>query len=69
MAFAHIWFVISDIDKPFTVPEIMDNIHTNIEFLSACHTGAAGYEEMPDEAIHLEAGLEFLEFKSVIGTP
>ncbi|KAG2108645.1 uncharacterized protein F5147DRAFT_165223 [Suillus discolor] len=53
-------------DKLFTVSEIMGN---NI-FLSACHTGAAGYEEMPDEVIHLAAGLQFWGFNwSMFGTP
>ncbi|KAG2108775.1 hypothetical protein BD769DRAFT_1365833, partial [Suillus cothurnatus] len=36
-------------------------------FLSACHT-AVSDEKMPNEVIHLAAGLQFSGFKSVIGT-
>src|SRR6202044_1856371 len=36
-------------------------------FLSACHT-AAGLKELPEEAMHLAAGLQFAGFPSVIAT-
>ncbi|KAG2118410.1 CHAT domain-containing protein [Suillus clintonianus] len=56
-------------DKPVTLLDIMENNSPQAEFafLSACHT-AVGDEETPDEAIHLAAGLQFLGFKSVVGT-
>ncbi|KAG1730548.1 CHAT domain-containing protein [Suillus paluster] len=56
-------------DKPLTLLDIMDNDapHAEFAFLSACHT-AVGDEEMPDEVIHLAAGMQFSGFKSVIGT-
>ncbi|KAG1758834.1 hypothetical protein EDD22DRAFT_971937 [Suillus occidentalis] len=41
--------------------------HAEFSFLSACHT-AVSDEEMPDEVIHLAAGLQFSGFKSVVGT-
>ncbi|KAG2063108.1 hypothetical protein BDR04DRAFT_1199180 [Suillus decipiens] len=49
--------------------DIMEKDIPDAEFasLSACHT-AVGDEEMPDEVIHLAAGLQFSGFKSVIGT-
>ncbi|KAG1862765.1 CHAT domain-containing protein [Suillus subalutaceus] len=56
-------------DKPLTLLDIMekDIPHAEFAFLSASHT-AVGDEEMPDEVIHLAAGLQFSGFKSVIGT-
>ncbi|KAG2080567.1 CHAT domain-containing protein, partial [Suillus cothurnatus] len=56
-------------DKHLTLLNIMekDIPHAEFAFLSACHT-AVGDEETPDEVIHLAAGLQFLGFKSVIGT-
>ncbi|KAG1724646.1 CHAT domain-containing protein [Suillus paluster] len=56
-------------DQPLTLLDIMENDAPQAEFafLSACHT-AVGDEEMPDEVIHLAAGLQFSGFKSVIGT-
>ncbi|KAH7920201.1 hypothetical protein BV22DRAFT_1199073 [Leucogyrophana mollusca] len=36
-------------------------------FLSACHTAVGDYT-IPDEVIHLAAGMQFAGFKSVIGT-
>jgi CHAT domain-containing protein len=36
-------------------------------FLSACHS-ASGLSELPGEAIHLAAGLQFVGFPSVIAT-
>ncbi|KAG1887597.1 CHAT domain-containing protein [Suillus subluteus] len=56
-------------DAHLTLLDIMerDIPHAEFAFLSACHT-AVGDEETPDEVIHLAAGLQFSEFKSVIDT-
>ncbi|KAG2040978.1 CHAT domain-containing protein [Suillus americanus] len=56
-------------DEHLTLLDIMekDIPHAEFAFLSACHT-AVGDEKMPDEVIHLAAGLQFSGFKSVIGT-
>ncbi|KAG2337176.1 hypothetical protein BDR05DRAFT_844010, partial [Suillus weaverae] len=55
-------------DEHLTLLVIMDKHipHAEFAFLSACHT-AVGDEETPDEVIHLAAGLQFSEFKSVVG--
>ncbi|KAG1780151.1 CHAT domain-containing protein [Suillus placidus] len=56
-------------DEPLTLLDIMekDIPHAEFAFLSACHT-AVGDEKIPDEVIHLAAGLQFSGFKSVVGT-
>ncbi|KAG1835853.1 CHAT domain-containing protein [Suillus subalutaceus] len=56
-------------DEPLTLLDIMkrDIPHVEFAFLSACHT-AVGDEEMPDEVIHLAAGLQLSGFKSIVGT-
>ncbi|KAG1806946.1 CHAT domain-containing protein [Suillus variegatus] len=56
-------------DKHLTLLDIMERHipQAQFAFLSACHT-AVGNEETPDEVIHLAAGLQFLGFKSVVGT-
>ncbi|KAG2068519.1 hypothetical protein BDR04DRAFT_958592, partial [Suillus decipiens] len=56
-------------DEPITLLDIMkkDIPAAEFAFLSACHT-AVGDEETPDEVIHLAARLQFLGFKSIIGT-
>ncbi|KAG2123455.1 CHAT domain-containing protein [Suillus clintonianus] len=56
-------------DEPLTLLDIMekDIPHAEFAFLSACHT-AAGDNKMPDEVIHLAAGIQFSGFKSVVGT-
>ncbi|KAG1740421.1 CHAT domain-containing protein [Suillus paluster] len=56
-------------DEPLTLLDIMQNDAPQAEFafLLACHT-TIGDEKMPDEVIHLAAGLQFSGFKSVIGT-
>ena len=41
--------------------------NARIAFLSACET-ATGQENLPDEAVHLAAGMLAAGFKSVIGT-
>ncbi|KAG1793550.1 CHAT domain-containing protein [Suillus plorans] len=56
-------------DEHLTLLDIMERHIPQAEFafLSACHT-AVGDEEMPDEVIHLAAGIQFSGFKSVVGT-
>ncbi|KAG2361195.1 hypothetical protein BDR07DRAFT_1334874 [Suillus spraguei] len=63
----HSHFVMKD--EYLTLLDIMerDIPHAEFAFLSACHT-AVGDEKMPDEVIHLAAGLQFSGFKSVVGT-
>ena len=41
--------------------------NVRLAFLSACET-ATGQENLPDEAVHLAAGMLAAGFKSVIGT-
>jgi CHAT domain-containing protein len=41
--------------------------HAEIAFLSACQT-ASGDEQLPEEAVHLAAGMLNVGYKSVIGT-
>ncbi|KAG1771711.1 hypothetical protein EDD22DRAFT_815570 [Suillus occidentalis] len=55
-------------DKLLPRLDIMENdaSHAKFAFFSGCHTAID--EEMPDEIIHLAAGLQFLGFNSVIGT-
>ncbi|KAG1728417.1 CHAT domain-containing protein [Suillus lakei] len=55
-------------DEPLMLLDIMDKDipHAKFTFLLVCHT-AVGDKEMPDEVIHLAAGLQFLGFKSVVG--
>ncbi|KAN0085731.1 CHAT domain containing protein [Tylopilus felleus] len=56
-------------DGRFTIQRIIGCDMQNPEFayLSACHT-TVGDEESPDEVIHLAAAMQFLGFRSVIGT-
>ncbi|KAG1846930.1 CHAT domain-containing protein, partial [Suillus tomentosus] len=56
-------------DEHLTLRDIMERDIPQAEFafLSACHT-AVGDGNTPDEVIHPTAGLQFLGFKSVIGT-
>ena len=56
-------------DGHFTVQRIIGCEFKNPEFayLSACHT-TVGYEESPDEVIHLASAMQFAGFRSVIGT-
>ncbi|KAF8434591.1 CHAT domain-containing protein [Boletus edulis BED1] len=56
-------------DGHFTVQQIIGCDLKNPEFayLSACHT-TVGYEESPDEVIHLASAMQFVGFRSVIGT-
>ncbi|KAN0088740.1 CHAT domain containing protein [Tylopilus felleus] len=56
-------------DGHFTIQRIIGCEMQNPEFayLSACHT-TVGDEESPDEVIHLAAAMQFLGFRSVIGT-
>ena len=56
-------------DGHFTIQRIIGCDLKNPEFayLSACHT-TVGDEESPDEAIHLASAMQFVGFRSVIGT-
>ena len=56
-------------DGHFTIQQIIGCDLKNPEFayLSACHT-TVGYEESPDEVIHLASAMQFAGFRSVIGT-
>ncbi|KAH0827064.1 hypothetical protein J3R83DRAFT_4748, partial [Lanmaoa asiatica] len=56
-------------DGRFTIQRIMRCELENPQFayLSACHT-TVGYEENPDEVIHLASAMQFAGFRSVIGT-
>ena len=56
-------------DGYFTIQRIIGCDLKNPEFayLSACHT-TVGDEESPDEVIHLASAMQFLGFRSVIGT-
>ncbi|KAG2348727.1 hypothetical protein BDR05DRAFT_956076 [Suillus weaverae] len=52
-------------DELLTLLNVMEKgiPHAEFAFLSACHT-AVGDEKMPDEVIHLAAGLQFSKFKT-----
>ena len=56
-------------DGHFTIQRIIGCNLKNPEFayLSVCHT-MVGDEESPDEVIHLAAAMQFLGYRSVIGT-
>ena len=56
-------------DGHFTIQRIIGCDLKNPEFayLSACHT-TVGDEESPDEMIHLASAMQFVGFRSVIGT-
>ena len=56
-------------DGRFTIQRIIGCDLKNPEFayLSACHT-TVGDEESPDEVIHLASAMQFIGFRSVIGT-
>ena len=56
-------------DGHFTIQQIIGCDLKNPEFayLSACHT-TVGDEESPDEVIHLASAMQFVGFRSVIGT-
>ena len=58
-------------DGPFTLREIMTTRLANdcggLAFLSACHT-AAPSSLVPNEVLHLSAGMQFCGFASVVGT-
>ena len=57
------------IDGPLTLREIMKQsfTHTELAFLSACET-AMGDGELPEEAIHLAAGMLMAGYGSVVAT-
>ncbi|KAG8216362.1 hypothetical protein J3R82DRAFT_6443 [Butyriboletus roseoflavus] len=56
-------------DGHFTIERIIRTELQNAQFayLSACHT-TVGDEESPDEVIHLASAMQFIGFRSVIGT-
>jgi CHAT domain-containing protein/tetratricopeptide (TPR) repeat protein len=56
-------------DGHFTIQHIIGCDFKNPEFayLSACHT-TVGDEKSPDEVIHLASAMQFVGFRSVIGT-
>jgi CHAT domain-containing protein len=57
------------IDNPLTLKEIMKQsfTHTELAVLSACQT-AKGDRKLPEEAIHLAAGMLMAGYGSVVGT-
>jgi len=57
------------IDDRLTLKEIMKQSfsHTELAFLSACQT-ATGDDKLPDEAIHLAAGMLMAGYGSVVAT-
>lgn len=57
------------IDNPLTLKEIMKQsfTHTELAFLSACQT-AKGDKELPEEAIHLAAGMLMAGYGSIVAT-
>jgi CHAT domain-containing protein len=57
------------IDNPLTLKEIMKQsfTHTELAVLSACQT-AKGDSELPEEAIHLAAGMLMAGYGSVVAT-
>ena len=57
------------IDDRLTLKEIMKQsfTHTELAFLSACQT-AKGDSELPEEAIHLAAGMLMAGYRSVVAT-
>jgi CHAT domain-containing protein len=57
------------IDNPLTLKEIMKQsfTHTELAVLSACQT-ATGDSDLPEEAIHLAAGMLMAGYGSVVGT-
>ena len=56
--------------KTVTLLELMQarNPDAELAFLSACNTATGDTENSPDEVIHLVSTLQFIGFKSVIGT-
>jgi len=56
-------------DRPLTIQDIMNARLPNAEFafLSACHS-ATGDANTPDESLHLAGALQFVGFRSVVGT-
>jgi CHAT domain-containing protein len=56
-------------DGPLTLGNLMRQsvVHADLAFLSACQT-AAGDQELPEEAMHLAAGMLAVGYRSVIAT-
>ena len=57
------------IDEPLTLREIVKQSfsHAELAFLSACQT-AKGHSELPEEAIHLAAGMLMAGYGNVVAT-
>jgi len=57
-------------DERLTLVDMMKARLPNAElaFLSACDSAAVDVENIPDEAVHLAAALQFCGFRSVVGT-
>jgi tetratricopeptide (TPR) repeat protein len=56
-------------DKPLLLPTLASRQLSlaDFAFLSACHS-ASGSQEMPDEAMHIAAGMQVAGFRSIIAT-
>jgi CHAT domain-containing protein len=57
-------------DGPLKLSELMESQHAvgaDLAFLSACQT-AVGDKRLPDEAVHLAAGMLAAGYRSVVGT-
>ena len=56
-------------DGHFSIQRIIgcDSKNPEFAYLSACHT-TVGYEDSPDEVIYLASAMQFVGFRSVIGT-
>jgi CHAT domain-containing protein len=56
-------------DDKLTLSKLMSHSfpHADLAFLSACQT-ASGDQELPEEAVHLAAGMLSVGYKSVVGT-
>jgi len=56
-------------DGPLTLARIVQSSLSNAQFafLSACQS-AAGSKFLPNESVHIAAGLQFAGFRSIVGT-
>jgi len=60
-------FMLHDGSLPLSVLMTKATVSAELAFLSACQT-ATGDEKLPEEAVHLTAGMLSIGYKSVIGT-
>ncbi|KAF8992887.1 CHAT domain-containing protein [Cyathus striatus] len=65
----HSYFLLHN-EEPLTLRDLVHAELPNAEFafLSACHTATGDLEKTPDEMIHLAAAMQFIGFRSVVGT-